>query len=105
MPLLAALIKSLFVFLIGVFAQWVTKRVALALAVAVVFASLTAAMVVAMQVLVSSAVIPMPSSFGRAACWFMPSNFKSCVGIMIGAQATRWAYDVHVKQYQLKWEF
>ena len=105
MPLLGALIKALFTLLIGVFAQWVTKRVAIALAVAVVFASLTAAMVAAMQALASSAIIPMPASFGRAACWFLPSNFKACVGIMIGAQATRWAYDIHVKQYQLKWSF
>lgn len=105
MPLLGALIKSLFVLLIGVFSQWVTKKLAIALAVSVVFATLTAAMVLALQAFASSAVVPMPAWLSRAACWFLPSNFKACVGIMIGAQATRWAYDIHVKQYQLKWSF
>lgn len=105
MPLLGMLIKGLFVGLIGVFSQWLTKRLAVAAAVAVVFATITAAMVLAMQGLASSAIVPMPGWLSRAACWFLPSNFKSCVGIMIGAQATRFAYDVHLKQYQLKWSF
>lgn len=105
MPLLGGLIKALFVGLIGIFAQWVTKRLAIAAAVAVVFAAITATMVGTMEALSSSAILPMPSWLSRAACWFLPSNLKTCVTIMVGAQATRWAYDVHLKAYQLKWQF
>lgn len=103
MPLLATLIKALFVGLIGVFSQWVTKRLAISLAVAAVFVSLSLALLGTMEAVVSGVLVPMPSWLGQAICWWMPSNFAGCVSVMIGAQATRWAYDLHVKQIQMKW--
>lgn len=105
MPLLATLIQALFTGLIGVLSTWVTKRVAIALAVAAVFVAITGTMLAALSAASAAVLDPMPSWLAKPACWFMPSNLSECVTAMLAGQATRFAYDVHLKQVQLKFGF
>jgi hypothetical protein len=104
-PLFATLIKALFTGLIGILTTWVSKRVAIALAVAAVFVAITGTMIATLSAVASGLVVPMPSWLAKPACWFLPDNFGECVSAMLAGQATRFAYDVHVKQLQLKFGF
>lgn len=105
MPLFATLVKALFTGLIGLLSTWVSKRVAIAIAVGAVFVAITGTMIAALAAASSAVLVPMPSWLAKPACWFMPSNLGECVSAMLAGQATRFAYDVHVKQVQLKFGF
>jgi len=105
MPLLAGLVKALFAILMGWLGRYVTKRMALALAVSALFVTMTGALVVSLSAASSALLVAMPSFIGKAACWFWPSNGNQCISAMMAASAVRWAYDINVTVVQMKWKF
>lgn len=106
MPLLAALFKSILYAFAGFWANYVTARLAVGLAVATLFAAATAAFVLALTGIGSSLIGSMPSWMGRAVCWFWPDNGNLCIASIMSAEATRWAYDVNRKylEYASNWK-
>jgi hypothetical protein len=106
MPLLATLFKAILYQFAGFWAQYVSARLAVGLAVATLFTVATSVLVVALGGAASALVDAMPSWISRAVCWFWPDNGNVCIASIMSAEATRWAYDVNRKylEYASNWK-
>lgn len=89
MPLLGALITSLFVGIAEFFAKWVTRKVAVIAAGIAVFATLTATLYLALAVLVAGIVATLPASNALAiGIWLaVPDNGPAVVAACLAADA------------------
>jgi len=98
-PLLAQLFVSLFGGLIGFFAQWVTKKMAIGLATATVFGGLTVVMYGALSAALNVFAVTMPSYEGmNLALWVAaPANLPAAVGSVLAADAAMALYAWNVK--------
>lgn len=93
MPLLAAFIGTIFSSVASFFATYLSKRVAISLAVIAVLVAVTAAFVTAIQALIAGVMVAAPAEVAIAAGWFLPSNTDECIAAIGSAHALRWAYD------------
>jgi hypothetical protein len=100
MPLLAKFFGSILTALAGFWFNYVSQRVALGLALATLFAGMTAAMVVGLTASGNALIGSMPGWMGRAVCWVWPDNGNLCISTVMAATAARWAYDVNLKYLQ-----
>lgn len=97
MPVFAALIVSLFGGVANFVAEYFTRRVAVAAALLVVCATVTAAFVAAVQALIAGITTAAPSELSLAASWFVPSNMDDCIAAIAAGHTLRWAYDWQIK--------
>jgi len=93
MPLLAAFIGSIFTAVASFFATYLSKRVAITLAVIAILVAVTAAFVAAIQALITGVLVAAPPEVSIAAGWFLPANTDECLAAIGTAHALRWAYD------------
>lgn len=105
MPILAAVLKGLFVWTVGLFGTWFSKRVAVGLAVAGLFVTLTVGLVAALTAAAAGLSLAAPDIVQRAACWFLPDNTSTCIAAVMGAYGTRFIYDAGVAKVQLAFRF
>lgn len=98
MPLLGALLTSLFVGLAEFFAKWVTRKVAAAAAGIAVFAALSTAVYLLLAGLVATIVVSLPGSAAIATgIWIaLPDNAGACVSAALTADAAIAVYRMNV---------
>lgn len=93
MQYLALLLGSVFTGLVAWFTKYVTAKVAIYAALTVIFLTLTAAFILAINTLyLSLGDLVMPGEMLTAACWVVPSNADEIVSVYISARVIRWAY-------------
>lgn len=105
MPLflwLASFLGSLFTSLVAFFMQYVTKRIAIILAVIAAISSLTIGFFAVIVSLLGMIVMSTPPEIGFAISWFVPSNAYSCISLILTAHTVRWVYEWNVKVIQLR---
>ena len=106
MPLilwLGSLLGSLFTGLVGAFAAYMTKRLAIVLAVVAAIAALTTGFFLALYGIASGLATVAPSFVVLAWSLFVPSNLPVLISAALTVRVMRWAYDWNVKviQYRL----
>jgi hypothetical protein len=103
MPALALYLGNLLFSLASLFGVWVSKQVAIRLALITGVGILTAGFIAAINSAkagLSAYVIP--QSVTIAASWLVPSNLNECVGAIFAAYLVRWVYAWNVKFMQYK---
>lgn len=94
MPILAALLGGMLTSLTTFFMQWVTKRVAISLAVIAVGVTITAALWTALSALVSGIALAFPSSPYVALGLYAinASSLKSMIAVALGIELAATVY-------------
>jgi hypothetical protein len=92
MPWIAAFLSNLVVTVAGYFSTYIGKRFAVYAAMATVLGTLTAALIAALNVLVASLAVAVPTQVCNAMGWLMPSNTVPCISAMFAARLLIWAY-------------
>lgn len=105
MPYFAVVIGTLFASLLGFFAKYFTKKIALGLAFIALLIAITAAFVATIEALFLSIYYFAPVELNSAMSMFLPSNFKVCISAIIGAKLALWVYTWNVKVLQFKFDF
>lgn len=87
----------------GAFAQIALKKLGIAGTAIAVFIAASAALILALNAIISSIAVSMPSSMNVAVSWFVPDNAVACVSAYYAAMTARWFYDQKTKiiQYSL----
>ena len=100
---LASLLGSLFSGLVAAFAAYMTKRLAIVLAVIAAIATLTTAFFLALYAIASGIATVAPPFVIVAWSLFVPSNLPVLISAALTVRVMRWAYDWNVKviQYRL----
>ncbi|RNL67199.1 DUF5455 family protein [Zhongshania marina] len=101
-PWLAGVIGGVFSALFAYIANFVTKRLAVSVAVVSVIIAVTTAFFVAVNAIVSGITIVAPPEVAIAAGLVVPSNATLCVSSYMSALLLRWAYQWNVKILQYK---
>ncbi|MCL1478318.1 minor coat protein [Marinobacter sp. M3C] len=99
-PFLAGIFGSVILGLISFLAQFMTKRIAIAIAGIAAVVTVTGAFVGAISALVATIQFSFPDY--EYAFLFLPSNFQACFGAIVAAKVLRWAYDWNIKIIQWK---
>lgn len=102
LPWLAGLVAGLFSSLFTFFASFVTKRLAITAAAVVLITTLTAGLFAALEALVATLTLVMPTEVSQVGGLVTPSNLTTCISIMVSARLLRYAYDWNVKVIQYK---
>ena len=92
MPLLASLVLKLFTAILAFFGAYLTKQIAMRLALLTLFIALTGSMVIALKALISSIAVTIPAEV-QAASFILPSNTSTCIAAYWSARVLRWVYD------------
>lgn len=102
MPLLAALITSLFVAIAEFFAKFITRKVAAVAAGFTIMATITTALYVGLGVLVTSIAWAFPTHPALATgIWIMiPDNAAACIAAAIAADVSIAVYRLNVLNVQ-----
>jgi len=98
MPLLGALLVTLFVGLAEFFAKWITRKIAVVAAGIAVFLSITTALYFALSLLVAGIVVVFPMSAAVATgVWMMvPDNGPAVIAACIAGDAAIAVYRMNV---------
>ena len=102
MPILAGLIAAVGSAIATFFATFLTKKVALGVALLAAVVLLTTGIYVALENLLSAAYYAMPSFIQDAACWILPSNTQACMTAIIAGRILAYVYVWKVKVLQWK---
>lgn len=105
MPLflwLATLLGSLFTSIIQFFMNYVSKRLAIILAVVAAISGLTFGFFAAIVGLVSAISVVIPSEVSVGLSLVIPSNFLLCCSSILTAHVIRWVYEWNVKVIQFR---
>lgn len=97
LPWLVGALIAIFQAAVTFFLQFITRKFAMVAAATVVFVSLTAALVIALNVVITGIAYTMPSSITLAISWFMPSNFITCISAYYSAVTLKYVYDLKFK--------
>lgn len=101
-PWLAGLLGGIVTWLIGFFAQYLTRRLAIVAAAIAVVVTLTAAFFAGVHGVVSGLSSMSPPQFSVVLGFVMPSNAPACVSAILTTHTLRWAYEWNVKVVQMK---
>jgi Family of unknown function (DUF5455) len=96
-PFIIAALIGIFQAAITFFLQFMTRKFAAIAAATVLFVSLTAAMIVALNVIIAGISYATPNEITMAMSWFMPSNITACVSAYYSAVAVKFVYDLKAK--------
>ena len=102
MPLLASWLGSLLASLVSFFAVFLTKRIAIVVAVITAAAVLTGAFVAALQGLMIGIASATPTWLALGWGWLGPDNIDECAAAIISAHILRWVYYWNIKIIQYK---
>jgi len=103
LPWLAGILGGLFASLVAWFAQFLTKRLAILVAVVLAIGALTATFFSAMQALVSGLSAALPAAVTTGMGLLLPSNTILCLTAVVSAYTVRYVYawNVRIIQYKL----
>lgn len=93
----ATVVAGLFASLIGFFAKYLTKRLAIAAALITAAIAITAAFYAAITGVLALIAPVTPPQFNVALGLFLPSNAKACLSAVMSAYVLRWLYDWQIK--------
>jgi uncharacterized protein with PQ loop repeat len=105
MPLflwLATLLGSLFTSLVQFFMNYMTKRLAIVVAVVAAISALTFAFFASIVLLVNGISVALPPEFSKGLSLVIPSNLPLCVSSILTAHLIRWVYEWNVKVIQFR---
>jgi len=102
LPWLAGVIVSAFVSFFTWLATFATKRLALVGIAVTAIIALTAALFIALEALVSTLNVTVPTEIAAGVSLLMPSNMTVCISILVTARGLRYAYDWNTRIVQLK---
>ncbi len=105
MPLffwLASFLGSVFSALVTFFMSYLSKRIAIVLAVISAIAALTTAFFIAIYALVSTMVAVAPAFVVQAWSLLVPDNLPALVAACLTARVMRWVYDWNVRVIQFR---
>jgi hypothetical protein len=100
MPAIAALLGGIVVSLIGFFAKWMTKRIAVIAAAVVALTAVTATFVGVIEGLIAGISYTAPDFSG--VFLILPNNFSACISAMIAARVAYWVYAWNTAIIQMK---
>ena len=102
-PWLAGVIGAFFVAMFTWLVQFVTKKIALVLAVVSVIALVTTTFFAAIHSVIAALSFVSPPFLSTAVSWVVPDNFTACVSAILTAHLLKWAYawQVRILQYKL----
>lgn len=105
MPLflwLATVLGSLFTGLVQFFMNYMTKKIAIVLAVVAAIASLTIGFFTWVLALVTGLLVVVPSEVSVAISWVVPTNAYFCFSLILTAHTIRWVYEWNIKVIQFR---
>lgn len=102
MPIFAAWVGSLITSIATFFAAFLTKRVAIVLAVIVAAGAFTVTFIAGLNAIIAGIVYAIPPSISLGMSWFIPSNMDDCIAAIMAAHVLRWVYDWNIKVIQWK---
>lgn len=103
-PALASFFASIFTALIGFFATYLGKRLALVAAAIVAVAGAFTVFYTAVLALIAGLAVPYPI-VGNAVYCFLPSNTQACISAVITAYVLRWVYEWKIRVIQYQFNF
>lgn len=99
-PWLATAIGSFLSTMIGWFAVFVTRRIAIIAATITVIISLTVAFIAGIESIIAGISYVAPDLSGAFA--ILPGNFTACVSAIVTAKLLKWAYSWNITLAQMK---
>jgi hypothetical protein len=96
MPILGALMLTLFTGLVDFFVKFFTREVAIRLALAALIVAAFATLYTALQVLVASVAISMPGGLVTAIEFMMPANITACASVVLATDAAVAGFRLYV---------
>lgn len=101
-PWLAGVLGGIFASLFTWLAQFVTRRLAIVVACISIILTLTVAFFAAVHGAITGLASISPPQLGLVLGFVMPSNFPSCLTVILTTHTLRWAYEWNVKIVQMK---
>jgi hypothetical protein len=103
LPALGVFLGGVFSGIVGFLATYLTKKVAITLAVLTVITGLTVAFMATIHGLVAGVTYYTPDALNMAVSWFVPDNAIPCVSAVWSARIFRWVYEwkIRIIQYKL----
>lgn len=101
-PWLASLLGGLFVAVVGFFAEHLTKRLAIVVAVVVALSALTLAFFAAIVAIIAGVSSLSPPQLSMAMGLIYPHNLNLIIAAVFAARLARWAYEWNVKVLQMR---
>jgi hypothetical protein len=101
-PVLASTLGAFFGGIVSWLGQYVTKRVAIIIAVIASLGALTVAFFATLAGLISGLSLIAPPGTTDLIGLVFPSNTGACISIVMTAYVSRWVYDWQVRVVQLK---
>jgi len=105
MPLflwIGTLLGTLFTSLVQFFMNYMTKKIAIVVAVVTAISALTIGFFASVLLIVSGIITAMPPEVSVAVSWFVPSNAYACFSAVLTAHTVHWVYEWNVKVVQLR---
>lgn len=100
MPWLAAVLGGLFTKLVEFFGSYLTKRLAIIVAVLAAITTVVTGFLAAIRMAIESISVITPPFLNDVAGLVIPENVPVLISILISARITRWAYDWNVRVIQ-----
>lgn len=91
--LVVSLITGVFTSLFSYLAQFLTKRLLIVVTSITVLIAITTAFFLAIDTLMQTIIVSMPTEVSQYIGLFLPSNFTACMSAIVTAKLARWAYD------------
>lgn len=102
LPWLASVLGGMFTAIAVWLSQYLTKRLAFVAAGVALIIGLTATLFAALQALLVGIALSVPTEFAQGISMVLPSNFGTCIAIMVSARMLKFAYDWNVRVIQYK---
>lgn len=102
MPLLAGYLGTMLFGIASWLGAFLTKRIAILVAIISMVTALTAAFVVLIETAISALSVSMPPYLLIGASWVWPANANACIAAIISAYVARWVYEWNIKIIQYK---
>lgn len=97
LPYLIAALIALFQSAITFFLKFMTRKFAAIASATAIFVGLTAALIIALNVIIAGITYTMPNEITMAISWIMPSNTTACVSAYYSAVSVKFVYDLKSK--------
>ena len=102
MPLLAGYLGTLLFGIASWLGAFLTKRIAIVVAVIVFVTGITVAFIAAMQAAITALSYAIPSEIMTGVSWIWPDNANACIAAMISTKIAIWVYEWNIKIIQYK---
>lgn len=102
MPILASYLGTLIFGVAGWLGTWLTKRIAILIAVIGMVVTLTAGIIFSLESAISVLSQAIPNNILIGASWVWPSNANVCIAAIGSAKIAKWVYEWNIKIIQYK---